>query len=180
MCFHTAPALPRLPVLCVEKWEAVLNQSPSARCFDVSLLLGAVSSASSPPSGRGSVLISSLLSVPLLWCLLALKLFNLGAMPRGMWDLSSAARGLSCAPAVEAWSPNRWAGRGVPALESPEDLYQNSSPSRACCQTHNLMISLTGSVVNPVESCTAPRQFSPAGFSLEQQHCQWCQPPRLS
>lgn len=50
--------LPRLPVSRVKKLEAVLkNQSPSARCPGVSLLLGAASSA---PSGRGSgVLIST-------------------------------------------------------------------------------------------------------------------------
>lgn len=60
-----------------------------------------------------------LLSMPLL----ALEFLNLGAMPRGMWALSSPARELSCTPAVEAWSTNCWASRGVPALEFPEDLY---------------------------------------------------------
>ena len=31
-----------------------------------------------------------------------------------MWDLSSLVRDLTCTPAVEPWSPNRWITREVP------------------------------------------------------------------
>lgn len=87
-----------------------------------------------------------LLSMPLL----ALEFLNLGAMPRGMWALSSPARELSCTPAVEAWSTNCWASRGVPALEFPEDLYLRTTHPRVMLPgPQSLVISLSGCVVNP-------------------------------
>ena len=52
------------------------------------------------------------------------------AVQCGMSDLSSLNRDQTCAPAVEAWSPNHWEARGfpVPVLTS-ESLFELSSVS---------------------------------------------------
>ena len=101
--------------------------------------LAVVQEFSSPPV--------PLLSMPLL----ALEFLNLRATRCGMWALSSPARELSCTPAVEAWSTNRWVSRRVPALEFPEDLYLRTihPPGHVARPTVSLVISLIGSVVNP-------------------------------
>lgn len=68
-----------------------------------------------PPLGCHRCLIAPWLpSVFLFWCSPHSLFKNVFlATPRSLRDLSSLTRGQPCAPAVEAWNPDRWAARDV-------------------------------------------------------------------